>query len=345
LQDWAEDLPDVRRSPERRAGRPAGTVLDRLVVRRRSMGWAVRRSSAGGRPCTITAVSRSGVLIRLPSRSRQGVDRGAGDHEDQSRPAGGWIRGRTHRSRDAHPADRRPSTPSSTAAKPSTKPSATDRSPVPAIRCPIGSVLMVVAFGQVEGTEPTPVAVHEVFGLLHRPLSPWRVRRQALLGLDWSGSPAPDLPQRRPAGCGSSARPAPSARQAPTREKYRGHHRQCAGGIDLMTGHWLLLPDTRMDRAGFMCPGISSPTSPLGKETLTRHRRVGGRHSGGQRHARQACSTRPGMAIVHRWSFPDGWGSPETLDVTRMEVASMSPAPPQTSAPLPTLTSPRRGSP
>jgi hypothetical protein len=80
---------------------------------------------------------------------------------------------------------------------------------------------MVVAFGQVEGTDPAPVAVHEVFGLPHRPLSAWRVRRQALLGLSRGGALAPDIPQRRPArnpaGYRSRARPAPSARQAPAR--------------------------------------------------------------------------------------------------------------------------------
>lgn len=43
-----------------------------------------------------------------------------------------------------------------------------------------------------------------------------------------------------------------------------------------MTGHWLLLPDTRLDRAGFICPGIPPSTSPLGQETLTRHPRVAG---------------------------------------------------------------------
>jgi hypothetical protein len=39
---------------------------------------------------------------------------------------------------------------------------------------------MVIA--KAEGAELAPVAVHEGFGLLHRLLSTWRVRGQALLG-------------------------------------------------------------------------------------------------------------------------------------------------------------------
>lgn len=57
--------------------------------------------------------------------------------------------------------------------------------------CPTGSVLTVIALGQVEGTELVPATVHKIFRFAHRTLSACHVRRQALPGRRPGGARAP----------------------------------------------------------------------------------------------------------------------------------------------------------
>lgn len=122
------------------------------------------------------------------------------------------------------------------------------------------SVLTVVLLGQVQGTDPTPVAVDEVLGLLRRPLSARHLRRQALSGSTGGRAHAPGSLQRCPTRCtavrGGRARAAVSGRHAPSREQQRCHRRQRADGVHPMTGHRLLLPNA------WTVPHSSAPGSP-----------------------------------------------------------------------------------
>lgn len=109
---WRRVRRVVRRGPSpggrgRRGGRPGAAVLLARLVQCLPAGGPPRHSPEGGSAHTITAVARSGAPIRcpdavprsggpdrLPSRSREGVGRGAGDREDQGRPGArrraGW---------------------------------------------------------------------------------------------------------------------------------------------------------------------------------------------------------------------------------------------------------------
>ncbi len=121
------------------------------------------------------------------------------------------------------------------------------------------SVLTVIVLGQVEGTDLTPVAVHDVLGLLRRPLSARRLRRQALSGSTGGGAHVPGSLQRRPTRCtavrGGRAWAAVSARKAPSREQHRCRRGQRADGVHRMTGHRFLLPNA------WTVPGSSAPVS------------------------------------------------------------------------------------
>ena len=87
--------------------------------------------------------------------------------------------------------------PGSSANRPVPCPLVPGRPPICAVG-PRTSVLMAIWLGQVEGTDLTPVTVHDVFGLPHGPLSARRAGRQALPGLGGGGAHAPCSPQRRP---------------------------------------------------------------------------------------------------------------------------------------------------
>ncbi len=121
------------------------------------------------------------------------------------------------------------------------------------------SVLMVIVLGQIERTDLSPVAVHEVLGLLRRPLSARRLRRQALYGSTAGRAHAPGSLQRRPTRCtavrGGRAGAAVSARQTPSREQHRRHRRQRADGVHLIPGHRFLLPNA------WTVPGSPAPVS------------------------------------------------------------------------------------